>query len=121
MCIRDRVNRDNPPKVIVNVTNDAWYGNTSGPYQHFQMARTRAVEEGVPLIRSANNGISAVIDGYGRVIKMSKLSTTAIVDSYLPVENQNTPTYGRYGNCIPILTMVFLLVIVCKNAIIRND
>ncbi|WP_275433967.1 nitrilase-related carbon-nitrogen hydrolase, partial [Serratia marcescens] len=50
---------------IINVTNDAWYGDTPGPYQHFRQAQLRAVEQGLPLVRAANNGLSAVVDPYG--------------------------------------------------------
>jgi apolipoprotein N-acyltransferase len=53
---------------LLNVTNDAWFGDTPGPYQHFLQARVRAVELGMPLIRAANNGISALVDPYGRVV-----------------------------------------------------
>ena len=55
------------PRAFLNVTNDGWFGNTTGPRQHLHMARVRAVEEGIPVIRAANNGISAVIDAYGRI------------------------------------------------------
>ena len=62
---RDRARRG-APGVLINVTNDGWFGNTTGPYQHYYQSRVRAVEEGLPLIRAANNGISAVVDPYGR-------------------------------------------------------
>ena len=58
---------------IVNVTNDAWYGDSAGPYQHFTQARFRAAEEGIPLIRVANSGISGIVDPYGRVSEKSPL------------------------------------------------
>lgn len=69
---------------ILNVTNDAWFGITSGPHQHYYQARIRAVDEGLPVIRAANSGISAVIDGYGRVIDTVALDTPGIIDAKLP-------------------------------------
>ncbi len=68
------------PGVIVNVTNDGWFGNTTGPRQHFHQTRVRAVEEGMPLIRAANNGISAVIDGYGRVRQWLGMNVHGVID-----------------------------------------
>ena len=72
------------PKLIVNVTNDAWFGNSFGPYQHFSMSRIRAIEQGLPLIRSANTGISAVIDPYGRIVKALPVGIADVIDSPLP-------------------------------------
>lgn len=71
---------------ILNITNDAWFGITSGPYQHFHQTRVRAVDEGLPVIRAANNGISAVFDGYGRVLKSLPLGDSGIIDTELPVK-----------------------------------
>lgn len=70
---------------ILNVTNDAWFGITSGPHQHFHQTRLRAVDEGKPVIRAANNGISAVIDAYGRIEQRLKLGESGILDSQIPV------------------------------------
>ena len=72
------------PGLLLNLTNDAWFGLTPGPYQHFAQARLRAIEQGLPLVRSANNGISAIIDGYGRTIALLPLGNSGVVDGYLP-------------------------------------
>src|SRR5690606_4863296 len=72
------------PGWLLNVTNDAWFGDTPGPHQHFAQARLRTVEEGLPMVRAANNGISAVIDPLGRVVRIHKLGTDGVVDAALP-------------------------------------
>jgi apolipoprotein N-acyltransferase len=72
------------PGWFVNVTNDAWFGNSTGPYQHLHQARIRAVEEGIPVIRAANTGISAVIDPFGRVLSQLGLGETGVIDHALP-------------------------------------
>ena len=85
------------PAWILNVTNDAWYGRSSGPYQHFAIARTRAVEEGLPLVRVANNGISGVIDPAGRVVARTGLDGIGYADIALPAAGPPTP-YSRAGD-----------------------
>jgi apolipoprotein N-acyltransferase len=72
------------PGLILNVTNDAWFGLTPGPSQHFAQARLRAIEQGLPLVRSANNGISAILDGVGREIALLPLGTSGVIDGPLP-------------------------------------
>ena len=90
------------PGVLVNVTNDGWFGNTTGPRQHFHQARVRAVEEGLPLIRAANNGISAVVDANGRVIGMAGMNVRASLDSVLPIATR-PPPYAVFGDGILLL------------------
>jgi apolipoprotein N-acyltransferase len=72
------------PGLILNVTNDAWFGLTPGPSQHFAQARLRAIEQGLPLVRSANNGISAILDGMGREIALLPLGISGVIDGPLP-------------------------------------
>jgi apolipoprotein N-acyltransferase len=87
------------PAVIVNLTNDGWFGNTSGPHQHFHQARVRGVEEGLPLIRAANNGISGAFDAYGRVLGRLELDSRGVIDVALPT-NVAPPPYARFGDTI---------------------
>lgn len=72
------------PGWLLNVTNDAWFGTSWGPYQHFHQARVRAVEQGLPLVRAANSGISAVIDSRGRVTAKIDLGARGLIDSLAP-------------------------------------
>lgn len=96
------------PGVIVNVTNDGWFGNTTGPRQYFHMAKVRAVEEGVPIIRSANNGISAMIDPYGRTVTRIDLDHRGIADTVLP-SAAPPPLYGQAGDSIFMWLCIVLL------------
>lgn len=89
--------REDRPGWIINVTNDGWFGASSGPYQHFQQARLRAIEQGLPLVRAANTGISAIVDPLGRIIAALPLDTEGIIDGELP--RALSPTfYARYGD-----------------------
>lgn len=83
-----------PANLIVNITNDAWYGRTPGPWQHFRQAQIRAVELGLPLLRAANNGISAYVDAKGRVIDALALDSVASLD----VNVRLAPVDGSGGN-----------------------
>jgi apolipoprotein N-acyltransferase len=78
------------PDWLINVTNDSWFGTWSGPHQHFLIARMRAIEEGLPVIRAAATGISAVIDSYGRVEASLALDQTGVIDAKLPVARAPT-------------------------------
>ena len=77
---------------ILNVTNDAWFGDTPGPYQHFRQAQIRAVEAGRPLVRAANNGISGVVDAYGRVVDAFALNAVGALDAAVPRQRLSAPT-----------------------------
>lgn len=88
------------PEWLLNLTNDGWYGSSTGPYQHFVSTRVRAVEEGLPLVRVANTGISGVIDPYGRVQVQTELGESAVVSVALPRPLQELTPYARWGDKI---------------------
>ena len=85
------------PGWLINLTNDGWFGISSGPYQHLQQARVRAIEQGLPLVRAANTGISAVIDPLGRIVKSLPLGTEGVLDASLPRRIDRT-LYARTGD-----------------------
>ncbi len=72
------------PGFMLNVTDDGWFGRTAGPYQHFAQARLRTIEQGLPLLRAANTGISAIVDAYGRILAQLPLGEEGVVDGVLP-------------------------------------
>ena len=95
---------------LLNLTNDAWFGNTAGPYQHFAMARTRAVEEGLPLVRVANTGVSGVADAYGRVIAQIDLGETGVIDTALPVSLSAPTLFSRWGDAGLVMILIVAVI-----------
>lgn len=92
------------PDWLVQVTNDAWFGTLSGPYQHLAQARSRAIEQGLPLARAANTGITAMVDPLGRIRAKMDLGEAGFIDTPLPAPLSPT-AYSRYGD-IPALILI---------------
>jgi apolipoprotein N-acyltransferase len=97
----------NDPGYLLNVTNDAWFGSSAGPHQHFHQARLRSVELGIPLVRAANTGISGVVDAYGRTQAALGLDERNVLDSPLP-NRLETTVYRRLGD-LPFAVLLFLV------------
>ncbi len=102
------ITKNQNPDLIINLTNDAWFGSSSGPYQHFDMARMRAIEYGMPLIRVANTGISGAFDALGRVIAKIELNQGGVVDIDIPKKLNGSTIYASYGFKPLILLMISL-------------
>jgi apolipoprotein N-acyltransferase len=105
----DVVDEADRPDWLLDVTNDAWFGLTAGPHQHFAMMRVRAVEEGLPLVNAANDGISGVIDPYGRVLASLDLGAVGFLDAALPRPLPQTP-YAGLGD-LPFFALSGLLIL----------
>jgi apolipoprotein N-acyltransferase len=95
---------------ILQITNDAWFGKSIGPQQHLAQLRIRAIEYGLPVIRVANTGISAIIDANGKVIKNLSVNKSGYLDSFIPSRKDST-IYGNFGNLI-FLLLVFLVAVI---------
>ena len=97
------------PQWLVNISNDAWFGNSIGPWQHLDQARLRAIEEGLPLLRATNTGISAVIDSRGRITAMLAPNRRGILDVRLPPPAPPT-LFSRWGDA-PALLLAGILIL----------
>lgn len=119
------IDRDKRPGWILNVTNDAWFGESIGPRQHFAQSRMRAIEEGIPVVRVANTGISAVIDPFGRTLKSLPIGRRGVLDSALP--KSIPPTfYATFGDRVVValilmgLAFAIFLSILTRGTLARN-
>jgi len=105
-------------RLMVLITNDAWFGKAAGPYQHLAQARLRAIEQGLPMARAANTGITAMIDGKGRIIAQIPLGEAGAVDVALPPA-LNATIYARWGDG-PMLALLVLLILGLIGVRLRN-
>lgn len=92
--------------LLINITNDGWFGKSPGPYQHAELSIFRTVENGVPLIRSANNGISFIVDPYGRILNKTNLFTQTVLVDSVPKPLKST-FYRCYGNIFALFSLFF--------------
>ena len=114
----------NNSNFLINFTNDAWFGDTIGPHQHFINSRFRAIEEGKHMIRVANTGISASIDPYGKILESLSLNSSGYFDTKIYFKKNNNKTYktifAKYENnlIISLLAILFFLFSILKY---RNE
>lgn len=99
------------PSWLLNITNDGWYGESTGPYQHFQAARLRAVEQGLAMVRVANTGISGFIDPVGRVLSSLPLGHRGVLDGPLPEPLAEPTLYARWGDWTLFFSLIPLIMI----------
>jgi apolipoprotein N-acyltransferase len=103
--------RDDEPQWILNLSNDAWYGNSTGPRQHINQVAYRAIEEGLPIVRATSGGISGTIDAHGRIISSRNLGEDGVIDARLPEDMQKN-AYNAQVNSI-IALIIFIILITC--------
>ncbi|MEP1934490.1 MAG: apolipoprotein N-acyltransferase, partial [Roseibium sp.] len=106
---QDVQNAPERPDFLLQITNDAWFGGFSGPYQHLAQARMRAIEQGLPMIRVANTGVSAMIDAHGQIIAQLELGVSGFVDAPLPAKHAPT-LYAKSGD-MPVFLLIALSLI----------
>ena len=115
---REIIAKNQHPDLFINITNDAWFGNSSGPYQHLGIAQMRAIEYSTPLIRVAGTGISASIDANGNIVEKIDLNQEAVVDVEL-LRRRNYSFYHQYGNISIFLIFTIIWFYITKNTIIK--
>jgi apolipoprotein N-acyltransferase len=107
------------PGLMLNVTNDGWFGQTAGPYQHLAQARLRAIEEGLPLVRAANTGISAVVDPYGKITASLPLGVEGVLDARLP--KGLPPTIFARHPFVGFVSLLLVAFVLCLSAKLRRN
>lgn len=103
------------PDYLVNITNDGWFGHSSGPHQHLDATRMRAIEEGLPVVRAANTGISAIIDAYGRTVASLPLGEEGVLDGFIPSERPKTFFQRGEPVFLLVLSVFFILLSLLRN------
>jgi apolipoprotein N-acyltransferase len=111
---------DERPGWIINLTNDGWFGYSTGPYQHLQQAQMRAIEEGLPLVRAANTGISAVVDPSGRIVARLGLGIEGVLDANLPAALPPT-IYARLRDIPAAVIVAAALLLVFRRRFARRN
>jgi apolipoprotein N-acyltransferase len=106
----DKTDKRIRPQWLINLTNDGWYGISAGPYQHLASVQMRAVEEGLPIVRVAGTGISAVIYPWGEIMASLALDSQGVLDTPLPKALQHIPLYARLGNIVPLFLCLLFIV-----------
>jgi apolipoprotein N-acyltransferase len=99
---------DHRPRWLLNITNDGWFGISAGPYQHFAASRMRAIEEGIPLVRDGNTGITAIVDPYGRITASLALGEQAVLDGALPEPLDGLTPFARWGNRVSLMLIALV-------------
>lgn len=103
------------PAFLMQLTNDAWFGKGQGPLQHLAQARMRAIEQGLPMARVANTGVSAMIDPWGRITKSLALNQAGFLDARLPAPSPATP-YSRWGEWpFLFITLAGFALVILRN------
>lgn len=97
----------NRARLLLLITNDAWFGQAAGPYQHLAQARLRAIEQGLPMVRVANTGISAMIDARGRIVDHLPLGVDGAID--VPLPQALPPTFYVRAGDLPVIIVLILL------------